>query len=179
MGYCSAANVGVPMIAIGRVGALCGNVHIVEPPTWITDNALMLQVDSRALELGYVAEVLRLRNLNALANQSAQPLITGTQLRAQRVPVPPMSEQASIVSHLSQECARIIGIVSRLARQIDLIGEYRTRLIADVVTGKLDVREAAASLTETDPPKADDPSDDPETQVMTQGDIANPAAPHP
>ena len=33
-------------------------------------------------------------------------------------------------------------------RQIDLLQEYRTRLIADVVTGKLDVREAAASLLE-------------------------------
>ena len=33
-------------------------------------------------------------------------------------------------------------------REIDLIREYRTRLIADVVTGKLDVREAAANLSE-------------------------------
>ena len=31
-------------------------------------------------------------------------------------------------------------------REIDLLREYRTRLIADVVTGKLDVREAAARL---------------------------------
>ena len=39
----------------------------------------------------------------------------------------------------------------RVRRQIDLIQEYRTRLIADVVTGKLDVRAAAARLpNETD-----------------------------
>ena len=36
-------------------------------------------------------------------------------------------------------------------RQIELLREYRTRLIADVVTGKLDVREAAANLPEMDP----------------------------
>ena len=35
-------------------------------------------------------------------------------------------------------------------REIDLLREYRTRLIADVVTGKLDVREAAAELPEED-----------------------------
>ena len=35
---------------------------------------------------------------------------------------------------------------SRTQREIDLLREYRTRLIADVVTGKLDVREAAARL---------------------------------
>ena len=34
----------------------------------------------------------------------------------------------------------------RLQREIDLLREYRTRLVADVVTGKLDVRGAAARL---------------------------------
>jgi type I restriction enzyme, S subunit len=42
------------------------------------------------------------------------------------------------------------GIVSeainRLRNEIELLDEYRTRLIADVVTGKLDVRDAASSL---------------------------------
>ena len=33
-----------------------------------------------------------------------------------------------------------------MAREVSLLREYRTRLIADVVTGKLDVREAAAGL---------------------------------
>jgi type I restriction enzyme S subunit len=36
--------------------------------------------------------------------------------------------------------------ISRLEREIDLLREYRTRLVADIVTGKLDVREAAAHL---------------------------------
>ena len=38
--------------------------------------------------------------------------------------------------------------MARARRQIELVQEYRTRLIADVVTGKLDVREAAAQLPE-------------------------------
>ena len=37
-----------------------------------------------------------------------------------------------------------------------MLGEYRTRLIADVVTGKLDVREAAADLPEVDPADLED-----------------------
>jgi type I restriction enzyme S subunit len=36
--------------------------------------------------------------------------------------------------------------ISRLEREINLLREYRTRLVADVVTGKLDVRAAAAAL---------------------------------
>ena len=40
--------------------------------------------------------------------------------------------------------------IANSSRQIDLLKEYRTRLIADVVTGKIDVREAAARLPEED-----------------------------
>ncbi|MBK8118224.1 MAG: hypothetical protein IPK39_02535 [Sulfuritalea sp.] len=39
----------------------------------------------------------------------------------------------------------------RLEREIKFLREYRTRLVADVVTGKLDVREAAARLPELEP----------------------------
>ena len=48
--------------------------------------------------------------------------------------------------------------IDRLARsgEIELLREYRTRLIADVVTGKLDVREAAADLPEVDLADLDD-----------------------
>ncbi len=38
--------------------------------------------------------------------------------------------------------------ISKIERELTLIQEFRTRLIADVVTGKLDVRAAAASLPE-------------------------------
>lgn len=49
---------------------------------------------------------------------------------------------------LEAELIELHAAISRVEREIDLIREYRTRLIADVVTGKLDVRAAAASLPE-------------------------------
>jgi type I restriction enzyme S subunit len=36
--------------------------------------------------------------------------------------------------------------IDKTRHEVELLREYRTRLIADVVTGKLDVREAVASL---------------------------------
>ena len=51
-------------------------------------------------------------------------------------------------------------------RQIDLVREYRTRLIADVVTGKLDVREAAARLP--DEVEEAEPLDD--IDALAEGD---------
>jgi type I restriction enzyme S subunit len=56
--------------------------------------------------------------------------------------------------------------ITHLEREISLLREYRTRLTADVVTGKLDVRQAAARLSEEAAPETaeddTDWSDDPE-----------------
>ncbi len=62
--------------------------------------------------------------------------------------VPPLPEQTAIVRYLDKATADIDTIISRTRRQIELIQEYRTRLIADVVTGKLDVRGVAANLSD-------------------------------
>ncbi|MDP3029024.1 MAG: restriction endonuclease subunit S [Deltaproteobacteria bacterium] len=56
------------------------------------------------------------------------------------LPVPLLPEQAAIVEYLDNATADIDAATDRARREIDLLREYRTRLIADVVTGKLDVR---------------------------------------
>ncbi len=62
------------------------------------------------------------------------------------LPLPPRSEQCSIVEHLDKATADLATAIARARHQVELVDEYRTRLIADVVTGKLDVREAADHL---------------------------------
>lgn len=66
----------------------------------------------------------------------------------QALPLPPLPEQRAIVAHLDKATASIDTAMERTRRQIRLMEEYRIRLISDVVTGKLDVREAAAQLPE-------------------------------
>ncbi len=65
-----------------------------------------------------------------------------------RLPLPPLPEQTAIIRYLDRETARIDTAIGTARREIALFNEYQTRLIADVVTGKLDVREAAAALPE-------------------------------
>ncbi|WP_420595115.1 restriction endonuclease subunit S [Deinococcus sp.] len=67
-----------------------------------------------------------------------------------RVPVPPFEEQEKIVAELDSMVLNIDSLVLRNTTEIALLREYRTRLIADVVTGKLDVRAAAALLPDAD-----------------------------
>ncbi len=65
--------------------------------------------------------------------------------------LPPEGEQVSILEYLGVQTRKIEGLVASSEHSLSLLDEYRTRLIADVVTGKLDVREAAADLPGTDP----------------------------
>ena len=62
--------------------------------------------------------------------------------------VMPRSEQRSITDFVHAEIRGLVATNSRLQGEIQLLREYRTRLIAYVVTGKLDVREVAAQLPE-------------------------------
>ena len=65
-----------------------------------------------------------------------------------RLPLPPRHEQSSIIAWIGSLHSRSDRIVAHAHHEIDLLREYRTRLIADVVGGKLDVREAAAEVTD-------------------------------
>ena len=64
------------------------------------------------------------------------------------VPVPSGGEQQAIVEFLNESILQKDHIINRTRQQIEMLREYRTRLVADVVTGKLDVREAAAASPE-------------------------------
>jgi len=103
--------------------------------------------------------------LNAV--QSAQPNLSMADLGNFATPVPPCNEQEQILEFVKSATKPMSEASSRLEREIELLREYRTRLVADVVTGKLDVREAAARLPdEAAPDTAEDAaelSDDPET----------------
>ena len=62
------------------------------------------------------------------------------------IAIPPRDEQDKIVEVINDETTPLGESIGTCRREIELIREYRTRLIADVVTGKLDVRAAAAGL---------------------------------
>ena len=74
----------------------------------------------------------------------AYPAIAETRLGTFHVAMPPdTGEQRAIVEQVRDETATLTTWIERTQREIDLIREYRMRLIADVVTGKLDVRHLA------------------------------------
>ena len=135
----------------------------------------------------YLSELLRTCSYRSHFRRVARGLGTGTAgfLRlyddtflSTTVFLPPEPEQNLVIDWMVQRAAKCHEAKARLLDELQLIHEYRTRLISDVVTGKLDVREAAVSLPETGPFTADEPTANPATRGTRQGDIPNPA-PHP
>ncbi len=86
------------------------------------------------------------RSLTDSSVQSAQANLSLADLSGTMIALPPLSEQRLVVKALAERAKAIERAIALNRRQVNLIQEYRTCLIADVVTGKLDVREAAARL---------------------------------
>jgi type I restriction enzyme S subunit len=63
---------------------------------------------------------------------------------------PSRDEQTALLVYVDEARKPFDTAIDRYEREITLLREYRTRLVADVVTGKLDVREAALLLPEED-----------------------------
>lgn len=77
------------------------------------------------------------QNVNAVKVYS----INRTILRKTSILMPPLDEQQAIVEYLDAKTAKIDSMKADIQRQIGLLKEYKQRIIADAVTGKIDVRE--------------------------------------
>ena len=84
--------------------------------------------------------------LPLFSNSSTQANLNAEIVLSLPILIPPLTEQVAIVAHLDKLTSDIDAAIAHTHREIELLEEYRTRLIADVVTGKLDVREPAANL---------------------------------
>ena len=61
-------------------------------------------------------------------------------MKKARIPIPPINEQKLIISHIEKETSQLNQLIQTIEKEIALTQEYRTALIAEAVTGKIDVR---------------------------------------
>jgi type I restriction enzyme, S subunit len=94
-----------------------------------------------------------------------------------KIPIllPPVEEQRQLSARISSDTAELSTAIARTEREIGLLREYRTRLVADVVTGKLDVRAVARLLPAeaeelSAPTEAEDLTDEAEFEPIASGD---------
>jgi type I restriction enzyme S subunit len=98
-----------------------------------------------------------------------KPLYTGlrktipkARLLGAKTPIPPKSERKAIIAHVRERTSYLDKVIARTENEIGLMQEYRTRLTADIVTGKLDVRAAAAKLPDEVAPAEESAADLPD-----------------
>lgn len=96
------------------------------------------------LELFYIA--MDDRKLLSPLYSGLRNTIPKERFLGSKTPIPPADEMGAILKAVEDRTASIDTTIYRLEGEIALLREYRTRLVADVVSGKLDVREAATRL---------------------------------
>jgi hypothetical protein len=138
---------------IAQDGALATSQFegIVSPAYWV------LRPDTNLIHPNFAHHLFRSRFvLDQVGRRSkyqppAQYDIRWREFRAIELRLPSLEQQARAAAELDEAAAAITAALEATQREIALLGEYRTRLIADVVTGRRDIRVEAATLPDIDP----------------------------
>lgn len=84
-----------------------------------------------------------------MSGAAGQKRVPTSFLKEFKIGVPEIEEQKTIVDHIKTECGNIDSILAKILKEIELLKEYKTALISEVVTGKIDVwNEVLTDLTE-------------------------------
>ena len=117
---------------------------------WVNNHAHILKPIRGNIK--FLAGVMEGLEYTPWISGAAQPKLTMDRLMGIAIAVPPRREQDEITASVSRQTSPLDRAIDRARRQTTLMQEYRTRLIADVVTGKLDVREAVMDEVEVPTP---------------------------
>lgn len=139
-----------PGVLLGRKGSV-GTVYYIETDYWAHDTTLWVK-NFNGNYPKYVYYLMMIFNLEKFDTGSSNPTINRNLIHQEPVVIPPFVEQEKIARFLDKEIIRIDAIVNNIKLIINYLIEYRSCLISEVVTGKLDVRGIKLPIL----PKAED-----------------------
>lgn len=90
------------LIVIGRVGSYCGNVYTTTHKTWVTSNAITLQINESEFEIQYLAQMISMLNLSNFATGAAQQFLSLSTIKNLTVHKPPKTLQKEVSKFLIQ-----------------------------------------------------------------------------
>ena len=149
------------------IAANIGDVAILDFEACFPDSVVGF-VPRNGIERDFLYYVFRAMKPELLreAPVNTQGNLNVDRIGSRGIALAPALEQRLVVRQIEASTAGLKTVTDQARREISLLREYRTRLIADVVTGKLDVREAAAQL----PDEAEEPEPLDETDALTDGE---------
>lgn len=139
MGYHNEVKATAPNVVIGRSGSV-GKLHYVEEDFWAHNTGIYIS-DTKGNVVKYLYYLLSAIDIAALSTQTAVPTLDRKKVQDTMFPfTTDAEEQQAIVSFLDTKTAMIDEVIHRIDEQITDLKAYRTALITDAVTGKIDVR---------------------------------------
>jgi len=107
----------------------------------IDNNMLVLIKKNNSYNISYLYYLMLLIDMVWFINPGAVPSIDLNKLRDFFVAIPKKAEQKQIAAHLDRKTSKIDQTTSKIEKKIELLKEFHTALISEVVTGKIDVRD--------------------------------------
>nr|WP_277817558.1 restriction endonuclease subunit S [Dietzia cercidiphylli] len=131
------------------ITAYLGSVAVVDKHhvgAFVSQHVALARLAGSSLDPNYVGYAMLSevgqRQLKEQAYGGTKVQLSLDDIRSIALLLPPKEEQASIVSFLDSRCAHIDALITKSTETIDTLREYRSALITNAVTGKIDVREA-------------------------------------
>lgn len=133
-------------LVLHSMDAFAGAIGVSDSRGKCTPEYIVCDHDLEKVEPEYFALILRKMALDGYililcpSVRERAPRFRYSNFKSVRLPFPPLFEQRAIVARIEHETSAIARAAAQAEREIELIQEYRTTLISDAVTGKIDVR---------------------------------------
>ena len=129
------------IILIPKRGAAIGTnkVSIAKRESVFDTNLMGLQLNSTRANVRYICFLIKMRELEELADTSTIPQINNKHIYPIKTVLPPIKEQTAIANYLDEKTSRIDKLVRNLENQIEQLEEIRKIEIYNAVTGKIKV----------------------------------------
>lgn len=136
--YSKFFNINQEKVLLGRVGS-CGEVNIAPSHSWISDNALILNIRKNKVINKFLYYFFTVFPFDTIISKTAHPLLTGGVVKNLFLNIPQIKEQGAIVNYLDEKIDKIDKLIKNLQKQKQNLIDYKKVLISDVVTGKIKV----------------------------------------
>lgn len=126
-------------VLIGRQGALCGNINTARGKFFASEHAIVVN-SVWEFQTDWMAYQLNVMDLNQYSVSAAQPGLSAEVIGRLKISFPTIDEQKNIANFLNKESEKIQTQRKKIEDVIVKLQEYRSALITNAVTGKIDVR---------------------------------------
>jgi type I restriction enzyme S subunit len=132
-------------IIIVKTGSTIGKVAIVpegQPEMTLNPQLVVMkniQIDSRFLYYSMISDYFQ-GYFNIYSAGGSTPAISQEKINNFNIAYPSIEEQIKIADYIEDKNEKLAKLENQYKNEIELLKEYKTALISEVVTGKIDVR---------------------------------------